>query len=91
MNKRVHVQFRGKVQGVGFRFAAVECALREDLTGWVKNLADGSVEIVAEGESARLEKFLTQMNKQFARHISDTDVQWSAATGEFQEFGWRFA
>lgn len=91
MKKRMHALFKGKVQGVGFRFSAVECALHKDLTGWVKNLDDGSVEIVAEGEHDRLEKFLAELNKLFARNIRDTDVQWAEATDEFSEFGWRFS
>lgn len=47
----------GRVQGVGFRFFTQDAARREGLTGWVRNLDDGSVEAVAEGEAEALERF----------------------------------
>jgi len=47
MAKRAHVYYSGSVQGVGFRFTAEDLARQNNLTGWVKNLADGRVEIVA--------------------------------------------
>ena len=51
----------GRVQGVGFRYFTQECALREGLTGWVRNLPDGRVEVHVEGESesvTRIERAL---------------------------------
>jgi acylphosphatase len=50
---RVH----GRVQGVGFRFFTRESARRENVNGWVQNLPDGSVEVLAEGEAASLDRF----------------------------------
>lgn len=50
MTTRVHLVVAGRVQGVGFRFACQRLAIQLGLGGWVKNLDDGSVEIVAEGE-----------------------------------------
>ena len=47
----------GRVQGVGFRFYAEAVAGREGVHGWVKNLADGRVEIAAEGDGEALERF----------------------------------
>jgi acylphosphatase len=47
----------GRVQGVGFRFFAEAVALREGLHGWVRNLQDGRVEALAEGESEAIERF----------------------------------
>ena len=47
----------GRVQGVGFRFFAEAAGAREGLHGWVRNLPDGRVEVVAEGEAAALERF----------------------------------
>jgi acylphosphatase len=55
--KRLHVVVRGRVQGVGFRWFARKTAERLGLAGWVKNLADGSVEVVAEGDQSALDAF----------------------------------
>jgi acylphosphatase len=56
MRKRIVV--RGRVQGVGFRYAAVNQARRLGLNGWARNAHDGSVEIVAEGPAADLDAFV---------------------------------
>lgn len=51
----------GRVQGVGFRVFARQAALRHGITGWVKNLPNGRVEIFAEGEELALTEFLTDL------------------------------
>jgi acylphosphatase len=51
----IHLQIRGRVQGVGFRWFVVERARRLGLAGWVKNRADGNVEVAAAGDPAALE------------------------------------
>lgn len=51
----IHLEIRGRVQGVGFRWFVVERARRLGLAGWVKNRADGNVEIAAAGDRAALE------------------------------------
>ena len=52
-----HFVVAGRVQGVGFRWFTVDAASREGLGGWVRNLSDGRVEAVAEGESERVARF----------------------------------
>ena len=52
-----HFILSGRVQRVGFRWFTLEAAQREGMTGWVRNLPDGRVEILAEGESEALERF----------------------------------
>jgi acylphosphatase len=58
MTRRVRIVVRGRVQGVGFRYAAVSEARRHGLSGWARNAPDGSVEIVAEGNAAAVEALL---------------------------------
>ena len=55
--QRLHIHYQGRVQGVGFRWAVREVAEGFDVTGWIRNLSDGRVELVAEGERHELESF----------------------------------
>ena len=90
MEKRIHVYYTGKVQGVGFRYPGRDIARDLGVCGWVKNLRDGRVEVMAEAEEDVLQDFLTRINQYFSRYIQDADVSWQAATGEFKDFGIRF-
>ncbi|RWZ60340.1 acylphosphatase [Halobacillus fulvus] len=60
---RRHLIVQGRVQGVGFRVTAKQIAIEHELTGWVKNKNDGSVEIEAEGEQYRVERFIKELEK----------------------------
>ena len=62
--------FSGEVQFVGFRYTARLLARRLDLTGWVKNLPDGRVELEAQGEVSKLRKYLLQLKSQPQFHIT---------------------
>ena len=88
-NERVRVLYSGTVQGVGFRWRVVDSANGRAVTGYVANLADGRVELVAEGERAEVETFLAAVRARMTDLISGEDAAWSAATGEFREFGVR--
>jgi len=55
---RAHVYISGKVQGVGYRLSTQEEAVKLGLTGWVKNLPDGRVEAVLEGEATAVEQMI---------------------------------
>jgi len=60
----------GRVQGVGFRYFTQECALREGLTGWVRNLPDGRVEMQASGEETEVRDFIAAIGQSELRaHI----------------------
>ena len=89
--KRVHVYYRGMVHGVGFRYTAEHIARKNNVIGWVKNLPDGRVELLGEGEEDVLKDFLKDIrNGPLEDYIRDQEVTWSEATGEFKNFGIRF-
>jgi acylphosphatase len=85
---RAHVWVKGRVQGVGFR-AHVEYSARQSggLTGWVRNVGYDTVEAIAEGERAKVER-LIQMMKDGPRgsRVDESKVEWENATGEFDRF-----
>lgn len=90
MRKHVQVFYNGTVQGVGFRYTAREIADEFGIFGWVKNLRDGRVELVAQGEEGLLRDYLDKINAYFSAYIVGMDIQWKAASEEFKEFNIRF-
>ena len=66
---RRRVLFHGRVQGVGFRYTTVSIARRYPVVGFVRNLPDGSVELVAEAETGVLDQFLADLASEFAGNI----------------------
>lgn len=88
--ERLHAFFSGRVQGVGFRYAAARAARAfPALSGWVRNLDDGRVELVAEGDRADLAALLKAIQRDMSGYIRRTDAAWEPATGEFDGFGVR--
>ena len=85
--KRLEAQVCGDVQGVSFRAFVAREARSRGVTGVVTNTYDGSVKIIAEGETHELEAFLLQLRAgpRFARVEKVEDV-WSDATGAFTDF-----
>jgi acylphosphatase len=87
MAARVHALISGVVQGVGFRYFVRQQAVQLSLTGWVRNLPDGRVEAVAEGERAVLDPFVVAMRKGPRGSLVDSvETTWSDATGEYSGF-----
>jgi acylphosphatase len=87
---RLHATVEGRVQGVGFRYYVQERAEVLELTGWVRNCWDGSVEVLAEGDREKLEKLLTALHRGPASaYVTEVKVNWQAATGEFPRFSVR--
>ncbi len=84
--ERVQVFFSGLVQGVGFRFTCTRAAAGFPITGWVRNLPDGRVELIAEGERQFLERFLAVIQEKRRTYIEGAESHWFAATGEFDDF-----
>ncbi|MFA0752020.1 MAG: hypothetical protein SLRJCFUN_002423 [Candidatus Fervidibacter sp.] len=85
---RLRAIVRGIVQGVGFRYFVVHHAHHiGGITGYVRNLRDGSVEVVAEGEKERLEQFLTYLRQgPSGAVVEGVEAHWEQATGEFPDF-----
>ncbi len=90
MEKQLHVFYSGHVQGIGFRYTVTEIARKMKICGWVKNLDDRRVEIVAQAQEELLEGFLEQIQQSFSRHIRNVDTEWLPAAGEFRDFSVRF-
>jgi len=90
MKKKLHLYYSGKVQGIGFRYTVLDIALGQKVCGWVKNLNDGRVEVLAESEEDTLSVFLEQINQHFSRYITDTTVEWFPVNGEFRDFQVKF-
>jgi len=90
MSKRIHVFYSGRVQGVGFRYTAQSIAQDLGVGGWVKNLNDGRVELVAEQTEEILREFLERIKKYFSSYIRNVEVNWEQASGEFKDFEIRF-
>ncbi len=85
--KRVHVYIGGIVQGVSFRYYTLLEALRAGATGWVRNLPDGRVEAVIEGEEATIDQMLAWCREgPRGGQVDHVDVLPETATGEFQGF-----
>ena len=83
----VHVVIRGRVQGVGFRWFAQREARRLDVHGFVRNRADGAVEVEAEGDRASLERLVEalRLGPRSAR-VTDVDAHWSEGAARHRGF-----
>ncbi|MCA8938458.1 MAG: acylphosphatase [Planctomycetes bacterium] len=84
--KRLHVFFSGRVQGVYFRQTCFDLSSNFEVGGFVQNLSDGRVELVAEGEIAALYDFLNAIAKAKAANISEIEVVVSDPQGGFDRF-----
>lgn len=87
---RMTVQISGDVQGVGYRVFAQHRAQRLGLRGYTRNLADGSVLVVAEGPRYLLTQLLAQLRQgPYLANVEQARADWGEATGEFAAFGIR--
>ena len=89
--QRRTVYYSGHVQGVGFRFTARRIAGRFHVTGYVQNLDDGRVLLVAEGPADELDQFLAATARELGRHIHNVEHAAGPARGEFDAFDIRYA
>jgi len=86
-NARANIIVKGWVQGVFFRYETQKTASSLGLVGWVRNLRDGSVEVLAEGPKDKLEELIA-----WCRHgpamarVENVEVSWQSPTGEYYAF-----
>ena len=88
---RREIWYQGHVQGVGFRYTAASAARQFDVTGFVRNLPDGRVHLVVEGESEEVERFLAEIRARLGYFIRDAMEDRRPATGQFGRFEIRHA
>lgn len=88
---RTHLYISGIVQGVCFRAYTQETAQDLGLTGWVRNLHDGRVEIITEGQKDKIEQFIQWCHKgPPGATVDNVEIEWMNATNEFKDFEIRY-
>ena len=85
LSRQIHVE--GLVQGVGFRYFVQQHARQLGLAGWVRNLPNGDVEIMAEGTRKFVESLIGYVRRgPRSAVVSNTDVIWTEPGGQFENF-----
>jgi len=85
--RRLQIYYSGRVQGVGFRYTVKIVAQGFEVTGTVRNLPDGRVDLIAEGQRDELEAFRKAIqDSEVGGFIADEKSGWSDATGAFRGF-----
>jgi len=81
-----HVIFSGRVQGVGFRFTTLDVANRYQLTGFVRNCADGTVEMVAQGPNGRIKDCVRDIQARYTDYITQTKIEEIPPNSQLEDF-----
>ncbi len=81
-----HIIFTGRVQGVGFRFTAFNIANRHQLTGFVRNLPDGTVEMFAQGHAQTIDNCIRDIEEEFSGYIRETEVGETPPNPQYKDF-----
>jgi acylphosphatase len=89
MTERRTYHFDGRVQGVGFRYTTHNIAQQYAVHGYVRNLPDGRVELVVEGDESEVESLLNNLQRRMMGFIRHTEAHTGPATGEFENFNIR--
>ena len=89
-DQRREVYYEGRVQGVGFRYTVCRVAARFAVTGYVRNLPDGRVLLVAEGPQEELDRFVAAVGTAMEHYISEVRETTRPASGQFPDFGIRY-
>ena len=87
---QVDIHYSGTVQGVGFRYTVRRLAGRFDVTGFVRNLRNGQVQLVAEGKKEVVDQFLEAIDISLGGYVHGQERQQSVASGQFTAFDIRF-
>jgi acylphosphatase len=89
--KRMRIFIKGIVQGVNFRYYTQKRAVEYSLTGWVKNTADGRVEILCEGTEAKIRELVEWCKEGPEKaYVEKIETKWEEYTGEFNDFTVRY-
>jgi len=88
--ERREVYYSGRVQGVGFRFTVMSIARKFDVAGFVRNLPDGRVELVAEGRSGEIRALLEAVAEHMRYYIAEVQEETVPAAGELDGFTVRY-
>ena len=87
MKARAHIFVSGRVQGVFFRDHTQRWASSLNLTGWVRNIRDGRVEALAEGDKEKVEELISRLKEgPPSAQVDKVDVNWEDYKGEFKDF-----
>ncbi len=87
----VYLRVSGMVQGVGYRFFTQRKAREYGVTGYVRNMPDGSVEVYAEGDRDVLENFLLDLRRgPVMARVDNLQVEWREASGKYRDFSIEF-
>ncbi len=91
MKTRIHVFISGRVQGVFFRSNTKRVADTLEIKGWVRNLSDGRVEVVAEGEKNRIDDLIKFLKKgDGSARVDNVEIETQEYKGEFKDFSIRY-
>ena len=91
MKENRHIRIHGKVQGVGYRFYVTRVARRLGLKGWVRNLRDGHVEAMVEGEKEKIDEWIDDVREgpRYAE-VTKIDQEIREFTGKLPDFDVKF-
>lgn len=87
--QRRQCHFSGRVQGVGFRYTVQNLAMQYNIGGYVKNLPDGRVELIAEGPAQEIDHLIQDINRKMEGYIRNFNQLQLPASGEFNRFAIR--
>ena len=88
---RATIIIQGVVQGVGFRFFVIEKARENNVTGYVQNLPDGTVKVIAEGDKGLLQDFIGMLKVgPVSAHVTGLEVAWDNGESQFSTFDIRY-